>query len=132
MVMDLVIWPATLVPVVFPTRLFRRELFPLGIFQSGTTLGFKRVPRVKAVECGVREWVYEAKHLLSPNDAKLMLVRCQPGTIVAVREWFGGIAAVPGGGEQAVVLQWDMPPVDTPIVHPNTLLTCGWLAQSLR
>ena len=45
MVMDLVIWPATLVPVVFPTRLFRRELFPLGIFQSGTTLGFKRVPR---------------------------------------------------------------------------------------
>ena len=48
MVMDLVIWPATLVPVVFPTRLFRRELFPLGIFQSGTTLGFKRVPRVEA------------------------------------------------------------------------------------
>ena len=47
MVMDLVIWPATLVPVVFPTRLFRRELFPLGIFQSGTTLGFKRVPRVR-------------------------------------------------------------------------------------
>ena len=45
MVMDLVIWPATLVPVVFPTRLFRRELFPLGIFQSGTTLGFKCVPR---------------------------------------------------------------------------------------
>ena len=49
MVMDLVIWPATLVPVVFPTRLFRRELFPLGIFQSGTTLGFKRVPRAPSV-----------------------------------------------------------------------------------
>ena len=32
MVIDLLIWPATLVPVVFPTRLFRRELFPLGIF----------------------------------------------------------------------------------------------------
>ena len=32
MVMDLVIWPATLVPVVFPKKLFRRELFPLGTF----------------------------------------------------------------------------------------------------
>ena len=27
-----VIWPATLVRVVFPTRLFPRELSPLGIF----------------------------------------------------------------------------------------------------
>ena len=45
MVMDLVIWPATLVPVVFPKKVFRRELFPLGTFWSGTTLGFKRVPR---------------------------------------------------------------------------------------
>ena len=45
MVMDLVIWPATLVLVVFPKKLFRRELFLLGTFQSGTTSGFKRVPR---------------------------------------------------------------------------------------
>ena len=32
MVMDLVIWPATLVPVVFPKKLFRRESCPLGTF----------------------------------------------------------------------------------------------------
>ena len=32
MVMDLVIWRATLVPGVFPKKLFRRELFPLGTF----------------------------------------------------------------------------------------------------
>ena len=31
-VMDLVIWPATLVPVVFPKKLFRGELFSLGTF----------------------------------------------------------------------------------------------------
>ena len=32
MVMDLVIWPATLLPMVFPKKLFRRELVPLGTF----------------------------------------------------------------------------------------------------
>ena len=32
MVMDLFIWPATLVLVVFAKKLFRRELFPLGTF----------------------------------------------------------------------------------------------------
>ena len=78
---------------------------------------------VKAAECPMREWVHKAEHLPSPTDAKLTLVACQPGTIVAVRERFGGIAAVLGGGEQAVVWRWDMPPVDTPILDPNTALT---------
>ena len=58
----------------------------------------------------------------------LMLVAYQPGTIVVVRERFGGVAAVLGGGEQAVVWRWDMPPVDTPILDPNTVVTCGRLA----
>ena len=38
-----------------------------------------------------------------PQHAELTLVACQPGTIVAVRQRLGGIAAVPGGGEEAVV-----------------------------
>ena len=46
----------------------------------------------------VREWFHEPEHLPSPNDAKLMLVAYQPGTIVVVRERFGGVAAVLGGG----------------------------------
>ena len=60
------------------------------------------LPTVKAPECPVQEWVHEAEHLPSPTDVKLTLVACRPGTIVAVRECFGGIAAVPGSGEQAV------------------------------
>ena len=32
MVIDLVMWTATLVPVVFPKKMSRRELFPLGTF----------------------------------------------------------------------------------------------------
>ena len=90
------------------------------------------LPTAKVVECPVREWVHEAEHLPSPNDAKLALLASQPGTIVAVRERFGGIAVVFGGGQQDVVWQWDMSPVDTPILDPNTALSCGCLAESLR
>ena len=87
------------------------------------------LPIVKAAECPVREWVHEAEHLPSSNDAKLALVACQPGTIVAVRGHFGGIAAVLGGGAQAIVVwRWDVLPMDAPILDPNTALTCGWLA----
>ena len=66
-----------------------------------------------------------------PVTQKLTLLACQPGTIVAVCQRFGGIAAVPGGGEQAVVWRWDMPPVDTPILDPHTALTCGWGCMSV-
>ena len=68
MVMDLVIWPATLVPVVFPMRLFRRELFPLGIFQSGTTLGFKRIPR----GCGSSIWRCCTGHRLAAPTSRAL------------------------------------------------------------
>ena len=69
MVMDLVIWPATLVLVVVPTRLFRRELFPLGIFQSGTTLGFKRVPRAAAMFQSLKQGLEECIQMVTISIA---------------------------------------------------------------
>ena len=90
------------------------------------------VPTVKVAECLVREQVHEAEHLPPANDTKFTLLACQPGAIVAMRQPFGGIATGPGGGEQALVWQWDMPSVDTPILEPNTALACRWFAQSWK
>ena len=60
---------------------------PPSLFRAHTP-----APTVKVAQCPVRQWVHEAEHLPSPTDAKVMLVGCQPGTIVAVRERFRGIA----------------------------------------
>ena len=90
------------------------------------------LPTVKPNDCLVREWVHEAEYLPSPSNKDLTLLACQPGTIAAVRRTFGGIAAVPGGEEQAVLWRWDMPPVNTPFLDPNTALQAGWLKESLK
>ena len=90
------------------------------------------LPTVKPNDCLVREWVHEAEYLPSPSNKDLTLSACQPGTIAAVRRRFGGIAAVPGGEEQAVLWRWDMPPMNTPLLDPNTALQAGWLKESLK
>uniref|UniRef100_A0A7S4FIY6 Uncharacterized protein n=1 Tax=Eutreptiella gymnastica TaxID=73025 RepID=A0A7S4FIY6_9EUGL len=83
------------------------------------------LPSVKPNDCPVREWVNEAEYLPSPSNKDLTLLACQPGTIAAVRHKFGGIAAVPGGEEQAVLWRWDMPPVNTPLLDPDAALQAG-------
>ena len=61
------------------------------------------LPTLKPNDCLVRESVHKAEYLPSPSNKDLTLSACQPGTIAAVRRKFGGIAALPGGEEQAVL-----------------------------
>ena len=85
------------------------------------------LPTFKVAECPVREWVHEADHLPFPNDAKLKVVACQPGIIMAVREHCGVLVAEFGGGEQAVVFDGICRPWTPPLWTPMRLCHVdGW------